>query len=326
MKQISINKTLDFENNKVKIKYEGISRNDDIDLDRIEKLFDDFMKNHRHDNMIENVCIVRTIMQDCDEELLVILCQNGKNTEFVKYENSCLSLYEKRLKENNSKCFDKYRIKYEVNNGMTLDYNNYETDVTDYYGVENVSIEITEIMKQIYCLKNTKKVVLSRNDKALIEIYKLFYNENPDFSSKDINIKFQAMMSILDRFGISLGDEYDFSISKEINMPVSLTLEKIVNKLYPLGEVKDVKDNVKLADQAKEVINIVGKSIREAIADENDKNRNLITISTIVHANKYCLSFDSDAKKLSEFAGCTTDEIESNMKLIRRIENKIDND
>ncbi len=42
------------------------------------------------------------------------------------------------------------------------------------------------------------------NPKVLIEIYKLFYNENPDFSLSNTSIKVQTMMSILAQFGITL--------------------------------------------------------------------------------------------------------------------------
>ena len=45
--------------------------------------------------MIENVSIIRTILKDCKEKLLVIFYQDEKGSEFVKYDNSNLFLYEK---------------------------------------------------------------------------------------------------------------------------------------------------------------------------------------------------------------------------------------
>lgn len=319
---ISIRKALNFTKGSIEVRFNGIP-SANTDLNKIEALLEDFINNHRHDYMIENVSIVRTILKDCEEKLLVIFYQDEKGSELVKYDNSNLFLYEKNKREENSEYYDRYKIKYEPTNGIKLDYNNHETDVADYPGVELVSKEITEIMKLIYHLKNAKAVVLDTDDKALIEIYKLFYNENPDFSSKDINIKVQTMMSILAEFGISLGDDYGFSLWGKVKMLVSLNLEQIVNKLYPLGEVSSLEDSVKLAEEPKKIIKIVGETIRETISNEQNQNEALITISKVIHAGRYRLSSNSDVKKLSEFTERTTDEVESSIKLVKRAETKL---
>ena len=72
MKSISFNKTLSFTKSSIEIRYNSILPNDNVDLDKIEILLEDFINNHRHDSMIENVTIVRTILNDCKEKLLVI--------------------------------------------------------------------------------------------------------------------------------------------------------------------------------------------------------------------------------------------------------------
>ena len=261
MEPIIISKTLNFAKGSIEVRYNGIP-SVNADLDKIDALLEDFISNHRHNYMIENVSIVRTILTNCEEKLLVIFYQDEKGSELVKYDNSNLFLYEKSQREENSEYYDRYKIKYEPTNGIKLHYNNHETDVADYLGIELVSKEITEIMKQIYYLKNAKPIVLDTDDKALIEIYKLFYNENPDFSSKGINIKVQTMMSILAEFGISLEDDYGFSLCGKVKMPVSLNLEQRVNKLYPLGKVSSFEDGVKLAEEPKKIIKIVGETIK----------------------------------------------------------------
>ena len=293
MKPISISKTLNFTKGSIEVRYKGIP-SANTDLNKIDALLEDFMNNHKHNYMIENVSIIRTILKDCEEKLLVIFYQDEKGSELVKYDNSNLFLYEKIQRKENSEHFDRYKIKYELPYGIKLDYNNHETDMTDYSGTELVPKKITEIMKQIYYLKNAKAVVLDTDAKALIEIYKLFYNENPDFSSKDINIKIQTMMSILAEFGISLGDDYGFSLLGKVKMPVSLNLEQRVNKLYPLGEVSNLEDSVKLAEEPKKIIRIVGETIRETISNEQNQSEALITISKVIHAGRYCLSSNSD--------------------------------
>ena len=106
-------------------------------------------------------------------------------------------------------------------------------------------------------------------------------------------------------------------------MPVSLKLEQRVNKLYPLGEINSIEDSIKLTDEPKKIIKIVGECIRETIPNEQSQNEALITISKIIHAGRYCLSSNSDIKKLSEFTERNTDEVESSIKLVKRIENRI---
>ena len=49
----------------------------------------------------------------------------------------------------------------------------------------------------------------------------------------------------------------------------------------------------------------------------------LITISKVIHAKTHILSSESDIKELSEFTNRTRSEIESSIKLVKRIENKI---
>lgn len=323
MEPIIISKTLNFAKGSIEVRYKGIP-SVNADLDKIDALLEDFISNHRHNYMIENVSIVRTILTNCEEKLLVIFYQDEKGSELVKYDNSNLFLYEKSQREENSEYYDRYKIKYEPTNGIKLHYNNHETDVADYLGIELVSKEITEIMKQIYYLKNAKPIVLDTDDKALIEIYKLFYNENPDFSSKGINIKVQTMMSILAEFGISLEDDYGFSLCGKVKMPVSLNLEQRVNKLYPLGKVSSFEDGVKLAEEPKKIIKIVGETIKETITNEQNQNEVLITISKVIHAGRYCISSNSDVEKLSEFIESSTDKVESSIKLVKRIETRID--
>ena len=322
MRSINISKTLNLAKGRIEVRYNGITTNDHVDLEKIEKLLDDFITNHSHNHMIENVSIVRTILKDCEEKQLDIFYQDEQCLELVKYDNFNLLFYEKSKREGTNDS-DKYKITYDATSGIKLDYNNNKNDVTDYPGIQLVSKEITEIVKQIYYLKNTKAVTLDINDKELIEIYKLFYDETPDFSSKDINIKVQTMMSILVEFGISLNDDYDFSLCGKEKIPVSLDLKQRVNKLYPLGKIDSIEDSVKFGDEAKKTIKVVGECVRGAISNAKSQNEALITISKVIHAGRYCLASDSDIEKLSEFTERNTDEVMSSIKLVKRIENKI---
>lgn len=322
MRPININKTLKFEEGSIEIRYNGMSINDTIDLDKINVLLEDFIKNHNHDSMIENVTIVRTILKDYEEKLLVIYYSDEKGSELVKYDNSNLFLYEKNKIEEKRECFNKYKIKYEQPYGIKLDYNSREIEFAD--SIELASKEIPEMLQQIYYLKNIKAIVLDKDDEILIKIYKCFYNENPDFSSKDINVRVQTMMFILSQFGFSLGDNYGFHLYGKVKMPISLELRQKVNRLYPLGEISIVENSiVEISEEAKKIIKIVGRNIREAISCEQSEIEALITISRVIYSERYYLSANSSVKKISEFTDCTLDQVESCLKLVKCIESKI---
>ena len=68
MEPIIISKTLNFAKGSIEVRYKGIP-SVNADLDKIDALLEDFISNHRHNYMIENVSIVRTILTDCEEKL-----------------------------------------------------------------------------------------------------------------------------------------------------------------------------------------------------------------------------------------------------------------
>ncbi len=110
MRPIGINKILNSTEGNIEIKYSGISKNDNIDLDKIQTLLDDFMNNHRHDDMEENVAIIRTLFRNCEEKLLVISYSDKDISEYVKYNNSHLSLY--KINKQKDKDNDEYKFTY----------------------------------------------------------------------------------------------------------------------------------------------------------------------------------------------------------------------
>lgn len=314
MDLINIRKELNSTKGSTKIVFVGMPHAN-ANLDKIDALLEDFINNHRHDFMIENVSIVRTILKDCDEKELSIFYQDENGLEFVEYDNSSLLFYEKTKEEGN-----RYRIKYEAQYGINLDY--IKTDIDDYSSVELMSKEITEIIKQIYYLKNVKGIALDIDDKALIEMYKLFYNENPDFTNKDINIKIQTMVSILLGFNIALEGDYAFRVYKDKKMPLSLDLQQKINRLYPLGETVSILDNVRFAKEPKQIIKVVGEAIREAISSEPNQNEALINLSRVFYFGRYQLFSSSNVNTLTCQA---TNENESSIKLLRRIKTEIYN-
>lgn len=323
MKKIKNSRNLNVNDSSIEFKYEGIIHFLEMNEDKMNDLIDDFINNHNHNNMLENITIIRTILKGCEEKLLYIYYCDINGSELVKYNDAHMVLYEKSKKEQYDKYYDRYKVKYELDHGIKIDYNNHEYDVDNCANINLLAKEIMNITSQIYHLEKAKSVTLDDDSKELIEIYRLFYNEDLDFSSKDIHIKIQTMMSILGEFGIALGDDYTFNLCGSSKIPMSINLKQLVNKLYPFGKVDNVGTHIKLKEGVATIVNIVGECIRETIGNQVDLNDNLITISKIIHASRYNLLSNGDVGEISEFTNRTDEEVESSMKLVKRIEKKI---
>ena len=324
MKKIEFREVRNFESGAVEFRGEYIPLKNDINEDEINCIIRNYLESHKCNNMLENVTALRTILSDCQEKLLVISYEDEKSKEIVKYDYTKLFYLEVSKKGDNEFGNDKYTLKYDSDDGIGIEYYSDE-DILEYSNVQNFTKEIKSIMEHIKALSDVKSVTLYDNEKELIEIYKLFYKENPDFSSKDIKVKVQTMMSILAEFGITLDCDYSFDLMGK-KMPLSLKLEEMVQKMYPLGVISEVKDNVKLAEEPRKIIGIVGDSVRDAISLEDDMNEALITISKVIHASRYNLSSDVDISEIAEFTNRSVDDVEVSVQLVKRIEHKINKD
>lgn len=324
MEQITIRKIKGYEDGTVfEFRYEGIPF-EVYDEEKSEELIGKFLnKKTLHRDMLRNVAYIRTILNSSKEKLLVIHYKDRDNEETVKYDNGILSFYEGKKYDDES--LNYMKVKFQPNDELKISFSDFEDkQIIEYPNIKDTKNQFDEMVDHINSLVNVKPVYLNNDTKAIIETYKLFYDENPDFSKEDINIKIQTMLSILAQFDISFGD-YSFYINER--MPESLTLLQMVNRLFPLGEVTVIEDPVKLKETAKETIRIVGETIRETIGNNQDVNEALITISKTIYAGRYNLvSVYDDIEKLVEYPNInlTYSEANSSTQLVKRIKKKLD--
>ncbi len=326
MKKVNFNKNITYENGeRFAFIFEGVESNSDINGEKINKLLDDFINSKSHANMLRNVSFIRTILKEFEEKLLVVEYSDIDSQEIIKYNNKNLVLFS--CKNKNEKIKNSMTAEFISEKGLNISFSDLDKDsIMDYPNYDIINQQFSKLIKHINLLKNVKPVNLDMDSKALIEIYKLFYNENPDFSLSNINVRVQTMMSILAQFGISLGNNYAFSSLENIKMPISLRLEQLVNKLFPLGEITDIDDSFKLSNESKKTIKIVGECVREIINNGYNKDEALITISKVIHSGKYSLSSNSNVKELSNITNRTQNEVESSIRLVKRIEKKLNNE
>lgn len=141
-------------------------------------------------------------------------------------------------------------------------------------------------------------IYLDENDKTIIEIYKLFYGENPNFSDDDIETKIQSMLSILSGFGISLNFDYSFNLNDD-NIPMSLVLKQKINRLCSYGKIDEV-DDVNLNKESQKTIKSVGETIRNIAYCKQDLNDILIAISKMLYEMRYYTHKDNIPKEISK--------------------------
>ena len=179
----------------------------------------------------------------------------------------------------------------------------------------------SQFIKELQELINVKEVKLTTKDKALCLCYKLFYNEYPDFSSKDINIKMQTMLSLLDEFGICTLENYSFKLNSK-KMPVSITLSQDIYKLTPLGKIEEVDKSLRIDYEIEREIKIVSREIKKHIPEDTNELEFLKKINTIFYCSRNCLPTHAAIESIAEVCEYPIEEIDSTIKLIRKIERK----
>lgn len=302
-------------------KYEGNQKNDVVDTNKVHKLITKFMNQIKnHEDMITNVRFLRTILKEYDEQLLILNYQNSKVEETIKFDNCHMSLFEKTEKISLNNFNENFSVKYTSSNNISFTFTDSNNNIIDYSNVSDISNKITEVLKEIETLNCIEPIELDQNAKTIVEMYKLFYNENPDFSDENINLKIQTMLSILSKFLISV-DDYSFSFSSKRKFPVSISLSNLIFELFPLGEIMQINEPIKIREDVKKKIIIIGEEIKNTIKSTSNQKEALTIISKIMHATSYNLPSTASIEEIAKYTNCSNSEVESCIKLVKKINN-----
>lgn len=288
-----------------------------------EELLDKFInQNMYHNSMSTNVKFLRTILKNYDENELRIIYENNNFKETVEFKNSHLISFEMIDKYNDSELGVNFTIKYTSDLDTGIIFKIIGDNIIEELNIKKVSDRINNFMREINTLNDVKPIELNRDSKIIIEVYKLFYNQDPDFSDKNIGIKIQTMLSILSEFGVSISD-YSFSLCGSKNITMSINLSNLIYELFPIGKITNIDNPIELNKEAKDIIVIVGEEIKNAIENENNKEEALINISKIIHATRYNLSSSASIEEIGKYTDCSNNKVESSMKLVKSINEKI---
>lgn len=263
----------------------------------------------------QNVCYIRTIFEDFDEEYLEIQLNLPTTSQMIKYSNKELIFFEKDEQINDK---DKINIKYDLED-LSVNSNISNVKLRD-FRIKEYNI-INKNLQELKELSKVDGIKLTTKDKALCLCYKLFYNELPDFSDKDINIKMQVMLSILLDFNICLIDDYDFMLNSK-KIPISYDLYRDVIRLIPVGKIYKLDNTVVLDREVANRIKIVGEELRKYVSKSENKVDDLKMLSRILYSSRCCIPTNAAVQTIADTCGCSSDDVEVSVKLVKNISKK----
>lgn len=296
---------------------------ENINYDELEHLLDATFQNMKsYEDMPRNVSWIRTILKDLKEKNLIIevnSIENQVRKEYlIGYKKNQLTYFEYTQSMEYAKNEkDKFKVRYDLNTGIKFQIPALDR-IEEYEQVKDLIGNMIELLKK---LENPMSVTLNHDSKLLCDIYKTFYQENPDFSDKDVRIKVQTMMSILEEFGITTKGALWFAYyPHNIRFPISLGLESLVDELAPLGEIKIIEESIQLSEKEKNIIQTVGHILSEHTPDIPGE---LMKISRILYARRNQLPWASTNQEMASYTKTSLNEVETTMRLVKRIKERL---
>lgn len=163
---------------------------------------------------------------------------------------------------------------------------------------------------------------MNKREKKIIYIaYKQFYNKEPIFSKENfmnLTVEIQSMAYILNEYGVSLG-AYRFCYEYvDLNMPMSMEIQDIIVG-WLIDSSDEFDDNsLEFNERENKLINILGSTIRNIIANSHNKIEELRKISNILYVKKYVRPSAND-KEIMELEKCTDEDLKTVEELIEFI-------
>jgi len=267
-----------------------------VDVEELKAQIIDYLNNNTQNSITSNIRGLRSFLRVFKEKRLVFAYEDQYVSEKVSYDNGRLTSFEISEKNNDSYTVENYCISYKPGSAVKItiaDANNTKVKSENYI---NILSKISYSLDQIEELKENKLGEISNHNKLMVQMYYLFYNELPDFSSDEINIKFMVMAYICSLFGVIVEDDFQPDIN---GMPYSFNLDKEIDELYPYGVIPCPQEKYFL-DFQMETIRVVGNAILESIKSSNNQLPDLINISRIISKYLSDRNTDNVSKDLHE--------------------------
>ena len=306
----------------------GDSKDNDIDEDNIADLLNNIFKNRNTaPNLVEATKSLKTIFRKTNEKLLNIYrFKENETEETVSYFKSKLNMFSYHKtptdQDNNTIKIDytpEKSIKYSIENEQITKLNK------NYFQETNKLLE--EKFHELEQLQNLKPIILSDEAKVICTIYRLFYQQNPNFSKQEDRVKAQSMLAFLIEYDICIlksGDHYyDFNLRHNHQMVMSIDLMTTLHSLAPLGEIPKEESSIKLTNWVQKTIEPVGKEIRNEMSTKENPIAWFVNIVKISHIKKYCVPSYSTEEDIANYSNSTTESVRTSLKLVRKISDTV---
>ena len=260
---------------------------------------------------------VRTLFRDIDEELLLIECRKKGEFDYkIKYFNNSLTDYivkEMGVDQNFNFFYQK--------NGIYFNVLSKDESIINYIN-NNTYIDI--YAKRLKLIKELKNISINKIDNDILyinEIYRLFYGNYPDYSQKNINIKIQNMVNILKEYGVKLFNNYNFNIYNEQNIPMSKTLNNIIDDAKPYININNC--DIHIDTKYKELICIIKDCIRNSKYKDIDFDSAVTYLSMVLYASKNDLKLGYTLDDVCNVLNCSKLNAENGLRLYKSLNRNV---
>lgn len=323
IKHIKINTNYHYEDGtNLDFNFFGTTENINIDQEQLEKNIDNiFLDRKIFPTMMEAVTILKTILKNIQEtHLFVNLYKDEVFSQSVIYRFSKLGIYSYHQEITPKHNLD-IHIDYSVRQGLRINVNDKKDNILD-----NTNMEI--LGSQIYLihqLQNIQGINLLEEDKLLIDVYRLFFQENPNFTKEEDRVKTYSMLALLEEFGVELYDDnneellFDFDYGKIFSPKLSQKLYK----LSSFGEITEPINENLLSTRVKTIIKIVSKKIRENMKIQPNPIEWFQNIVKINYMKNNYLPSDNDELEFAEYTNSSKDTVKQNVKKYVKLTTKL---
>ena len=274
------NKEINNKENKITINFHGEKKEWNTNTEQANYLLDKLLNYYKYEdfNLNDAIKYIRTILKDFNELELEVTYEYKKEKEYVIYSNKKIKEYEKVNKDIN--------ISFK-NNSFRIN------KISDDLSLLTVSNEINKELRE---LNNIKEIKLDTRQKLLIQLYKIIYKKNPDFTNIDTFHEMNFMMCILYDLRINIAElyigGYDYKFynmpqyGREMLMPASKKFMQEINEFYigdsldytPFGIIElNNEEEVRLNGKVLIALDYLSEIINNLEYDNNLNNKIRVT-------------------------------------------------
>ena len=285
-KQVKVDNTM------LHFEFYGSPKEDNIDVTRIHNIIDNIFNTKNFDTNIEQIIYyIRIILHQYDEKFLLVEVNDLDNDYYAKVnlEDKKVTEYQKlRTLRLNSSEDVQMKIKFNENDGFSVHIPNHFNLINLLHlndcQIQNVISSSYRLISNINEMKMLDNMYFNKEEKMLIDIYQMFFAENPDFSKKETVARIQSMMFILSKYNISLPNQDSFSMDNMQEYPICESIHTIIERLVPFGEIDRYRgDQVRFMPKVNNDIFKIGKLVTEFCSNYKERDKVLNSISSILY-------------------------------------------